>query len=78
VPRIARVKEPKQIDAIRDYVANATGGISIGAAVMIFVPIDVIRAAGLENANQMVAIKTTLVAAAVSLVARRFRIIRRK
>jgi hypothetical protein len=72
------MKEPDQLDAMRDYVANAAAGISIGAAMMIFVPIEVIRAAGLENANQMVAIKTTLVAAAVSLVARRFRIIRRK
>jgi hypothetical protein len=68
-----------RIDALREYLATAAGGISIGAAVMIVVPIDVLRAAGLENADTGIAIKTAVLAAGVSMVARMTRInIRRK
>jgi hypothetical protein len=68
-----------RIDALREYLATAAAGISIGAALMIVVPVDLMRAAGLENADQGVAIKTAVCAAAVSMVARITRInIRRK
>jgi hypothetical protein len=49
-----------RIDALREYVATAAAGISIGAAVMIVVPLELMRAAGLENADQGVAIKTAV------------------
>ena len=68
-----------RVDAFRQFVATASGGISIGAALMIVVPVEVMRVAGLENANQMVAVKTAILAAAISLVARGMRVtIRRK
>jgi hypothetical protein len=68
-----------RINAFREYVATAAAGISIGAALMIVVPVELMRAAGLENADQGVAIKTAVFAAAVSMVARITRInIRRK
>ena len=60
-------------------VATAAAGISIGAAVMIVVPLELMRAAVLENADQGVAIKTAVWAAGVSMAARMTRInIRRK
>jgi hypothetical protein len=68
-----------RIEAIRQYVAMAAAGISIGAAVMIAVPVEVMRLAGFENADQGVAIKTAILAAAASMAARMTRInIRRK
>lgn len=63
-----------RIDSLREYVAMAAAGVSIGAALMIVVPVELMRAAGLENAEQGVAIKTAVLAAAVSLAARMTRI----
>jgi hypothetical protein len=63
-----------RIDSLREYVATAAAGVSIGAALMIVVPVELMRAAGLENADQGVAIKTAVLAAAVSLAARMTRI----
>ena len=67
------------VDAIRHFIAKAAGGITIGAALMIVAPLDVLHFVGLEHPDQMIAIKTALLAAAVSLAARYTRIsIRRK
>jgi hypothetical protein len=68
-----------RIDGIRQYVATAAGGISIGAALMIAVPVELMRVAGLEDANRMVAVKTAILGAAISLAASWMRItVRRK
>ena len=63
-----------RIDTIRQYVATAAAGISIGAALMIVAPAEVMRLVGLENTDHMVAVTTAIVAAAVSIAARRTRI----
>src|SRR5690349_718130 len=63
-----------RVDAIRQYVATAAGGISIGASLMILVPAELMRIAGLQHANHMVAVKTAILAAAISLAARGVRI----
>ena len=63
-------REQSRVETLRQYVATASAGISIGAALMIVVPVEVMRVAGLENANQIVAVKTAIVAAAISLAAR--------
>jgi hypothetical protein len=68
-----------RIDAIRQYVATAAGGISIGAALMTIAPVAVTRLVGLEHPDQMLAAKTAILAAAISLVVRGMRItIRRR
>jgi hypothetical protein len=58
------------MDAIRQYVSTAAAGISLGAALMAVVPVEIMRVVGLENADQMVAAKITFVAALVWLAAR--------
>jgi hypothetical protein len=63
-----------RIDTIRQYVATAAAGISIGAALMIVAPTEVMRLVGLENTDHMVAVKTAIFAAAVSIAARGTRI----
>jgi hypothetical protein len=68
-----------QIDAIREFLATAAGGIAIGAAIMICVPVEVMSFAGLDHSDQSIAVKTALFAAAISFVARKVRFtIRRK
>ena len=68
-----------QIDGIREFLATAAGGISIGAAIMICIPVEVMSFAGLDNPDQSIAIKIALLAAAISFVARKVRLtIRRR
>jgi len=67
------------INASREYVSVAAAGICIGAVLMIFMPAEITSLAGLEHIDHMVAVKTALVAAAVSIIARKTRIrIRRR
>ena len=69
----------RRIDAIRQYVATAAAGITFGAALMIVMPGEITRLAGLESLDHTVAVKVAVCAAAVSLAARWTRInIRRK
>jgi hypothetical protein len=68
-----------RIDEIRQYVATAAGGVSIGAALMIVAPVELMGAVGLENGDQTVAVRTAIVAGAIALAARATRItVRRK
>jgi hypothetical protein len=68
-----------RIAAVQQFVAKAAGGISIGAALMIVAPLDVMSFVGLEHPDQMIAVKTALLAAAVSIAARCTRVtIRRR
>ena len=63
-----------RLDTIREYVARAAAGISIGAALMIVAPAELMRLVGLENTDHIVAVKIAILAAAVSIAARRTRI----
>jgi hypothetical protein len=68
-----------QIDGIREFLATAASGISIGAGIMICVPVELMSFAGLDNPDQSIAIKIALLAAAISFVARKARLtIRRR
>ena len=66
------------IDSIRQYVATAAGGISIGAALTIILPIDLLRIVGLEHSDATIAVKMAVIGMVVSIVARRTRIIIRR
>jgi len=63
-----------QIDGIREFLATAASGISIGAGIMICVPVELMSFAGLDNPDQSIAIKIALLAAAISFVARKARL----
>ena len=66
----------RRIDAIREYVRTAAAGVTIGAALIVFAPVEIVRAFGLENAER-IAIKVALFAATVWAIARVTRVIRR-
>jgi hypothetical protein len=53
-----------RIGAIREYVRTAAAGVTIGAALIVFAPVEIARAFGLENAER-IAIKVALLAATV-------------
>ena len=68
-----------RINAGREYVSIGAAGICLGAALTLLLPAEITSLAGLEHMNQMVAVKTAAVAAAVSIIARKTRVtIRRR
>jgi hypothetical protein len=71
-------KRQHYIDAIRGRLSIAAAGISVGAALTVLIPADIMRFAGFGNVDQTVAAKITFIAALVWLAARASIIIRWK